>query len=1069
MNTKNTNNRWKLFQRYSKGNLPIFGVAVLLILSGVWTFTATVHSSLPKPTDNLSATVQPLDTSLDQNNPVCPCQLDDLVQSDGGSCAIPLVPGGCYVMRNPPSFPADDEEPSPLRLLADLPSEFSWKNYNDQDWTTPAKDQGSCGSCWDFAAVGVLESKINIVLGNPGLDLDLSEQYVLSCLPKTGDCLNGNPGQGIPHNVFKYIKDSGPDGNYCNGIPLESSLPYMVSNQIPCTDKTPDWNHVLVPISGYGYIKNSSTTPLTIETIKSALISKGPVVTLFDATPMFAVWGVSHHNESDVYYTPEQPTVPYTHAVMIVGYKDDPSIPSGGYWICKNCWDTNWGYDGFFNIAYGCKNIDSYYIAWVDYTPTPLPVVQFSLTPIFPQVGEIIQFTDTSYDLLGPGTISSWHWDFGDGYNSTTQHPQHTYTAEGRYQVTLTIIDEQNHTDSFYQSLRINDPGILYSGGTGPGNYTTIQDAINHSYDRDTVYVYPGTYTEHIRITKGIHLVGADQQTTIITAGNGIAIDCAADYTTVEGFTTYNVYNPSHIDRIDCLGIRVLADNVTISGNTVKAADLGVVIMGSHTNLSQNTIDSNSLGVSGGPLRESDNTICKNRINNCGTGISFSDAFTKNTISGNTLSNNRIGISLSTTKNLNLISDNIIENNVEAGISLSDSMNSIISYNSIFYNTNGISLSISRDNIISRNIIVNNIKSGIYLYPSPFDSSRNLITDNIILSNTDGINASYASSANMICRNMISLNNRYGLYIASSTANTIYHNNVVNNTQNVYESTSNQWDDGYPSGGNFWSDYTGVDANGDGIGDTPYIIRGENKDQYPLMHLFFLGDMNRDGIVNNQDIDLFDFALFHTETEFTAMYPSGYYYAADMNSDGVVNNQDIDGFNALLFPEGNLPPFTPGKPLGPTQGDITQVYSFSACTLDPDICYYDLLWYNFSWGDGDYTGWIGPYAFCVSAQVSHSWTAPGTYQIKVRAKDSHDAESSWSAPLQVKIVGLGDMDRDGAVNGQDIDLFVYALFHNESEFLVMYPLGNYEAGDMNSDGAVNGQDIDQFYHLLFGE
>jgi hypothetical protein len=71
-----------------------------------------------------------------------------------------------------------------------------------------------------------------------------------------------------------------------------------------------------------------------------------------------------------------------------------------------------------------------------------------------------------------------------------------------------------------------------------------------------------------------------------------------------------------------------------------------------------------------------------------------------------------------------------------------------------------------------------------------------------------------------------------------SSGNFIYHNNLIGNIWMQAYTVSgavNFWDDGYPSGGNYWSDYTGVDANGDGIGDTPYIIDADNIDHYPLM------------------------------------------------------------------------------------------------------------------------------------------------------------------------------------------------------------------------------------------
>lgn len=80
--------------------------------------------------------------------------------------------------------------------------------------------------------------------------------------------------------------------------------------------------------------------------------------------------------------------------------------------------------------------------------------------------------------------------------------------------------------------------------------------------------------------------------------------------------------------------------------------------------------------------------------------------------------------------------------------------------------------------------------------------------------------------------------NDCGIRLDQSSHNKIYHNNIVDNSQQVNITTpgyGNSWDDGYPSGGNYWSDYTGLDASGDGIGDTPYVIDANNMDHYPLI------------------------------------------------------------------------------------------------------------------------------------------------------------------------------------------------------------------------------------------
>jgi len=98
-------------------------------------------------------------------------------------------------------------------------------------------------------------------------------------------------------------------------------------------------------------------------------------------------------------------------------------------------------------------------------------------------------------------------------------------------------------------------------------------------------------------------------------------------------------------------------------------------------------------------------------------------------------------------------------------------------------------------------------------------------------------------------------------------------------------------------------------------------------------------------------------------------------------------------------PENN-PPDTPEKPSGPITGETNTSYSYSTKTIDPDN---NQVYYLFDWGDGTNTGWKGPYNSNITISVSHSWNKPGTYEIKVKAKDTNNAESPWSPALTVNI------------------------------------------------------------------
>lgn len=225
------------------------------------------------------------------------------------------------------------------------------------------------------------------------------------------------------------------------------------------------------------------------------------------------------------------------------------------------------------------------------------------------------------------------------------------------------------------------------------------------------------------------------------------------------------------------------------------------------------------------------------------------------------------------------------KNAEDSGIHVEHSGSVIVANSSIRDSTNGISLILSNNNTISGNAFVANSFYAVYLSSSGgnmvsdnvisdnyvgvflFSSTANVVTRNTASDNDYGVFL-YSSIDNMISGNNISSNDYGGIYLAFSSNNTIYHNNL-NNLIQASSDLMNSWN--YSGEGNFWSDYNGQDLNGDGIVDEPYVISSNNRDSCPLMGLFlsfavaFEGELYHIGVISNSAISSFKFEI-GTET-----------------------------------------------------------------------------------------------------------------------------------------------------------------------------------------------------------
>ncbi len=303
-----------------------------------------------------------------------------------------------------------------------LAAPVSW-NWCDQGGCVPIRNQGGCGSCWAFATVGPLECNILI---KDGVEVDLSEQYLVSCNIDGWDCSGG----WWAHDYHEW-KYSYPE-TQAGAVP-EIDFPYVASNAL-CGGL---YSH-LWKIFDWGYIGNSSSIP-PVDAIKQVIMNYGPVAVAVHVGPAFYAYtgGVFNINEPGT----------VNHGVVLVGWDDTQG--NGGVWILRNSWGTGWGENGYMKIEYGTSQV-GYAANYVVYDgmalTSDLVVLNVKTDPEQPEAGDEVSVQVTVKNLGTADTSQfciDWYADLssppaagqaGDARDNVfSLAPGETYTMNTTY------------------------------------------------------------------------------------------------------------------------------------------------------------------------------------------------------------------------------------------------------------------------------------------------------------------------------------------------------------------------------------------------------------------------------------------------------------------------------------------------------------------------------------------------------------------------------------------------------------------------------------------------------------
>ena len=413
--------------------------------------------------------------------------------------------------------------------------------------------------------------------------------------------------------------------------------------------------------------------------------------------------------------------------------------------------------------------------------------------------------------------------------------------------------------------LMENNPGMVIADSTQPkyfvddnfnsstpgwqsDHFDNIQDAIDKASANERIIVYEGIYEENIIINKAISLFGEDVDQVIIDGGNeGSVVTITSSNV---DFSTFTIQNSGSNASDAGIKITSSSENCQIVENKITNCVYGLFVNRCHNTLfSQNKIFETTNATFF--ISSNENTIEYNEVyDNEKHGIFLNRTCSDNLIRKNTVyTNGWYGIYLNDDCLDNTVSENTVYENENTGIRIEDSVrNTLVTNNDVTSNFNYGIFVVGSNTDITENTVCEHGKHGIFL----FADDSTMVTDNNASNNgLDGIRLQNSTS-DVLKDNIIVNNDRIGVYVNFySIKNQIYNNYFAGNELNAKDispdDSQNEWYHtnmtasniihGPIIAGNFWSDYTGVDEDRDGFGDSPYYIEGGNKlDFLPLVY-----------------------------------------------------------------------------------------------------------------------------------------------------------------------------------------------------------------------------------------